>query len=429
MYTGDAQSRDKKHREKRMQIKQAEEEELRKASVPWHQQEEYKRRQKKCPVADGAAMHDRFDTWQARKQEKVEQQRAKIEEKKQSQSRTPRISSRSKQMQSGRSGNVVESLHRWDAEKKDKLKTKKEKLERDQMADITLTPQLDKSFSKRKDLRDLEADVHGHTASHIRMHAKIRRDAELSPDSKRKRERTQKGGQSVTTNASTADYTEMEREETHREEAERQEQPVPALASSEYNHEFDSRADRLATEMQEAEAMLATGFDEPAEAAFGLSGEPEGETETKHERVVLGGQVLSLPDRAERHALFDRIDYNGNGALSLAEIDKAVVELWPRFDHKRALMRAYKAADRNGDGFIKRAEFSRLLKFIVYFNELWDRFEEIDRNHDHRLNLDEFTDGCAVVGLELADERDAERSFNEIDVSGVPHLCPFSHFP
>ena len=59
--------------------------------------------------------------------------------------------------------------------------------------------------------------------------------------------------------------------------------------------------------MLEAEAMLATGFDEPAEAAFGLSGEPEGETKTKHERVVLGGQVLSLPDRAERHALFDRI--------------------------------------------------------------------------------------------------------------------------
>ena len=64
--------------------------------------------------------------------------------------------------------------------------------------------------------------------------------------------------------------------------------------------------------------------------------------------------------------------------LSLAEIDKAIIELWPQFDHKRALMRAYKAADRNGDGFIKRREFRLLLKYIIYFDEMWDHFEQID---------------------------------------------------
>ena len=44
----------------------------------------------------------------------------------------------------------------------------------------------------------------------------------------------------------------------------------------------------------------------------------------------------------ERNALFDRMDCNGNGGLSLAEIDKAVLELWPQFNHKKALMRAYR---------------------------------------------------------------------------------------
>ena len=37
------------------------------------------------------------------------------------------------------------------------------------------------------------------------------------------------------------------------------------------------------------------------------------------------------------------MDYNNNEVVSLAEIDKAIVELWPEFDHKPALMRAYKA--------------------------------------------------------------------------------------
>ena len=65
---------------------------------------------------------------------------------------------------------------------------------------------------------------------------------------------------------------------------------------------------------------------------------------------------LTMPNRAQRDELFKRFDFNGNGMLSLAEIDKAVVELWPQFDHKPALMRAYKAADRNEDGFIRRRE-------------------------------------------------------------------------
>ena len=117
-------------------------------------------------------------------------------------------------------------------------------------------------------------------------------------------------------------------------------------------------------EQQRQQQRSTTGAEEAAHRravrpAFGLRG-GEG-ARADDERSVLGGQVLALPDRAERHALFDRIDNNGNGALSLAEIDKAVVELWPQFDHKRALMRAYKAADSNGDGFIKRHEFGIII--------------------------------------------------------------------
>ena len=32
------------------------------------------------------------------------------------------------------------------------------------------------------------------------------------------------------------------------------------------------------------------------------------------------GDTLAMPDRAERDALFQRMDFNGNGMLSLAEV-------------------------------------------------------------------------------------------------------------
>ena len=129
------------------------------------------------------------------------------------------------------------------------------------------------------------------------------------------------------------------------------------------------------------------------------------------------GDTLAMPDRAERDALFQRMDFNGNGMLSLAEIDKAIITLWPQFDHKRALMRAYKAADRNGDGFIKRREFRLLLKYIIYFNEMWDHFEQIDVDGDHRMSPSEFVSGCSLMHIRMS-RADAAAEFAAMDENG-----------
>ena len=142
---------------------------------------------------------------------------------------------------------------------------------------------------------------------------------------------------------------------------------------------------------------------------------------------------LVMPEKAERDEIFKRIDYNGNGALSLAEIDKAVLELWPHFNHKPALMRAYKAADRSGDGWIGRREFRLLLKYIIYFNALWDKFEEIDSDGDRRLDLAEFIAGCEVVGHKL-NASEARREFAAMDENNGGFVlfdefwCVYQHF-
>ena len=129
------------------------------------------------------------------------------------------------------------------------------------------------------------------------------------------------------------------------------------------------------------------------------------------------GSKLMPP--AKRHAtmLFRRMDYNGNGALSLAEIDKAVVELYPGIDHKPVLMRAYKATDKGQDGLIERREFRKLLHYLVYFNNLWHKFEEIDSDGDRRLTEAEFVKGCAVVGvtaLEGTTSRELQSVFRQV---------------
>ena len=111
--------------------------------------------------------------------------------------------------------------------------------------------------------------------------------------------------------------------------------------------------------------------------------------------------ALSLPSKAERDQAFDRMDENGNGALSFAEIDKAIVEIWPEYHHKKSIMRAYKAADVDGSGYIGRKEFGLLLKYLVYFNQMWDKFAELDRDGDGRLDVNEFHDGAQMLGLDV----------------------------
>ena len=128
-------------------------------------------------------------------------------------------------------------------------------------------------------------------------------------------------------------------------------------------------------------------------------------------------QPLLMPSAAERKTAFNRMDYNGNGGLSLAEIDKAVIEIWPKFNHKPALMRAYKAADKSGDGFITRNEFKKLLHYLVYFNELWHKFERIDTDGDRRLSREEFGKASALVGHRLS-SKEADKEFASMDSDG-----------
>ena len=111
--------------------------------------------------------------------------------------------------------------------------------------------------------------------------------------------------------------------------------------------------------------------------------------------------------RTVRRALFDKFDVNGNGYLSLAEVDKAVRDVTKvdaLFKSKPVVMRAFQAARRasgdavgmNGD-YVERSEFRRLLVCLRCYFELYAAFKKLDRDADGRVSLDEFRRGMAQL--------------------------------
>ena len=128
-----------------------------------------------------------------------------------------------------------------------------------------------------------------------------------------------------------------------------------------------------------------------------------------------------LPDEDVLLRLWQQYDYNGNGMLSLAEIDKFIVEQFPELNVKRALMRAYKFADADSSGLITRAEFTLLLRSLVYFKQLDAEFSAIDRDNDRRISVDELMhsgDRLQRLGLGRLRRKDVRALFKLMDADG-----------
>jgi hypothetical protein len=119
-------------------------------------------------------------------------------------------------------------------------------------------------------------------------------------------------------------------------------------------------------------------------------------------------------------SLWKSLDFNGNNIVSLAEIDKFVIENFPLLNNKPALIRAYKKTtmkDGDGDSWVEKKEFRALLSNLFYFNKLFQAFQALDEDNDRRLDLGEFKESCSVLGLNYSDE-EAEVEFKSIDKNG-----------
>merc|ERR1719203_1922659 len=119
-----------------------------------------------------------------------------------------------------------------------------------------------------------------------------------------------------------------------------------------------------------------------------------------------------MTDNSKLKKMWGVLDFNGNNIVSLAEIDKWVVENYPVLNHKPALMRAYKKTIRegNGDDWVQKKEFKALLSALFYFNKIYWLFNEVDGD-DRRVTLKAFKRLLAIQGVNMG-PADAEREFN-----------------
>ncbi|CAG8473583.1 hypothetical protein C2G38_2110247 [Gigaspora rosea] len=120
----------------------------------------------------------------------------------------------------------------------------------------------------------------------------------------------------------------------------------------------------------------------------------------------------------EVNKVFKQFDGNGNGILSLSEIQAAVIATYPQYkDNKPAILRAYKAADTSKDGFVQLDEFGRLLELLHYYNELYEIFKVLDVDHDKRISFEEFKKGHKLMKLDGLSDEELREEFGKIDTN------------
>merc|ERR1712106_358182 len=128
-------------------------------------------------------------------------------------------------------------------------------------------------------------------------------------------------------------------------------------------------------------------------------------------------------DFAARKELWDAVDVNGNGYLSLAEVT-AVDEL---FDAIPAINRSFHHCknvstnpSEHGPDFIEFREFRLLLQTLRQFFEYYQAFDRIDTGDDDRISKEEFTSDALKAAMEkwVGPVEDMEEEFDSIDTNG-----------
>ena len=124
----------------------------------------------------------------------------------------------------------------------------------------------------------------------------------------------------------------------------------------------------------------------------------------------------TVEERTKRRQLWNAIDMNGNGYISLAEFDRGVrdvLNLPNIFSLKKVLIRAFNAAknkikgkSKHSDDYVEWLEFRILLVYLRQYFEYYVMFCRIDTSDDFKVDINEFKKAIPTLekwGVKIAD--------------------------
>jgi len=171
--------------------------------------------------------------------------------------------------------------------------------------------------------------------------------------------------------------------------------------------------------------------------------DPEAKTRVLHRKPnwkkIQAALVVDRTEesKAKRADIFKRFDVNGNGYLSLAEVDKGlrdILNLDDIFDAKPVIIRAFNAAkglgtkegvESKGNDYVTQPEFRMLLVYLSEYMKIWEIFATADDSDDRRLNKQEFAKTFDAL-KRWAPDHTLDQCWTEINTSGS--LILFTEF-
>ena len=177
-------------------------------------------------------------------------------------------------------------------------------------------------------------------------------------------------------------------------------------------------------------AATRAALNRSTEGGEGKINRDAGPAMTNEEWTRLGEKLPTGKDpatRKRRMDMFSAFDPNGNGYLSLAEVDRGItqaLDCQQLFDAKPVIMRAFQAAkyahstkSKLGADYVERIEFRLLLVYLRRYFELFVMFDAIDGD-DRRIDRGEFSTALSKIAEWGVVVADAGAEFDSIDTNG-----------
>ena len=150
------------------------------------------------------------------------------------------------------------------------------------------------------------------------------------------------------------------------------------------------------------------------------------------------GLIKKLPvektneSRAKRKELWNAMDMNGNGFLSLAEFDRGVLEvlnLPDIFKQKKVLIRAFtkaknkiKGKAKQSQDYVEWLEFRYILIYLRQYFEYYVMFCRVDTSDDFKVDIKEFKKALPTLKKWGVNIGDPVAEFKKIDKNGSGNI-------